>query len=294
MIEKTKIITVNQIPKEFSSSIIIGMATDKYVKFLDDAIIIDTFKETKLSHRDEFHLFIFLEKGNLTLEIDFQRFKIKPFSVTYIHPNQIHRIISLTDVKTSFLAIENENISSEQLQLLEDIAPAQPLMLKNDTSSFVAETISLCLTISKRKDEKLYLKLLKESCNLLVSTVVSQYLGETKSLENFSRFEIITKAFKANLERNFITFKRPTEYAQKLNISTPYLNECVKKATGHPVSYHIQQRIILEAKRLLYHTNKSIKEISIELGYDDYPYFSRLFTKAVGMTALNFRKKNLD
>ena len=48
------------------------------------------------------------------------------------------------------------------------------------------------------------------------------------------------------------------------------------------------------AKRLLYHTDKSVKEIAFELGYDDYPYFSRLFTKSTGMSALTFRNKRHD
>jgi AraC family transcriptional activator of pobA len=84
-------------------------------------------------------------------------------------------------------------------------------------------------------------------------------------------------------------------YAQSLNISTPYLNECVKNTTGFSVSHHIQERIILEAKRLLYHSNKSVKEIATELGYDDYPYFSRLFSQSYGNdSALAFRNKNRD
>ena len=88
--------------------------------------------------------------------------------------------------------------------------------------------------------------------------------------------------------------KSPAEYAKTLNISSAYLNECVKSTTGNSVSYYIQQRIILEAKRLLYHSGKSVKEIAVELGYDDYPYFSRLFSKVTGMTALAFRNKNHD
>ena len=67
-----------------------------------------------------------------------------------------------------------------------------------------------------------------------------------------------------------------------------------KLQPGHPVSYHIHQRIILEAKRLLYHSSKSIKEIAGELGYDDYSYFTRLFVKTTGMTPLAFRTKNLE
>jgi len=71
-------------------------------------------------------------------------------------------------------------------------------------------------------------------------------------------------------------------YADILNISTPYLNECIKNTTGHSISYRIQQRIILEAKRLIYHSDKSIKEIAAELGYDDYSYFTRSFIKITG------------
>jgi YesN/AraC family two-component response regulator len=44
----------------------------------------------------------------------------------------------------------------------------------------------------------------------------------------------------------------------------------------------------------LYHSDTSVKEIATALGYDDYPYFSRLFTKATGTTALTFRNKNRD
>lgn len=116
----------------------------------------------------------------------------------------------------------------------------------------------------------------------------------SKQADTLSRFDLVAKTFKLALEKNFITAKRPADYAQKLNISVHYLNECVKNTTGLPVSYHIQQRVILEAKRLLFHSNKSVKEIAAELGYEDYAYFSRLFNKATGMTALTFRNKNHD
>ena len=56
----------------------------------------------------------------------------------------------------------------------------------------------------------------------------------------------------------------------------------------------IKNRIILEAKRLLYHSDKSVKEIATELGYEDYAYFSRLFAKTTGITALAFRNNKHD
>lgn len=252
------------------------------------------FDNIKQSHRDEYHLFFLQEKGTTTIEIDFNKYTIKPSSVIFIHQNQVHRTLSFENATVSIWAISNENLNAEYLHLLEEIAPAKPLTLKQDTFAVISESVLLNIRISERKNDKLYHSLLKDSCNTLVGLVVSQYLAQTKPIDKLSRFEIITKGFKALLERNFTTAKRPIEYAQQLNISVAYLNECVKNTTGHSVSLHIQQRVILEAKRLLYHSDKSVKEIATELGYDDYPYFSRLFTKVTGMTALTFRNKNHD
>ena len=230
----------------------------------------------------------------MNIEIDFQKHIIKPSSVIFIHQNQVHRTLSFKNATVSIWTISNENINPEYLKLLEDLSPARPLALKAEAFSVISEAVSFSIKLSERKDEKLYHSLLQGSCNTLIGLVISQYLVQSKPIDRLSRFEVVTKAFKELLERNFVTAKRPTEYAQQLNISTNYLNECVKNTTGYSVSHHIQQRVILEAKRLLYHSDISVKEIAAELGYDDYPYFSRLFTKVTGMTALAFRNKNLD
>lgn len=259
-----------------------------------DKSALDTFDEGKQSHRHDSHSFFLLESGTVNAEIDFQKYTITSPSVMYIHPNQVHNTILSENVVVSSLAIANESLNPEYLKLLEDITPAKPLPLNNEMFSVILEAVSLCIKFSERKNSKLYHSLLKDSCNALVALVISQYLEQSKSTDKLSRFEIVTKTFRELLEHNFTGLKRPSGYAQKLNISTPYLNECVKNTTGHSVSYHIQQRIILEPKRLLYHSGTSVKEIATELGYDDYPYFSRLFTKVTGMTALTFRNKNLD
>ncbi len=210
-----------------------------------------------------------------------------------MHPNQVHRILALDSVIVSSWAINNENLNPDYLKLLEAITPAKPLLLPKETFSIISEAVSLCLKFSEFKSDKLYHSLLKDSCNALVALILSRYLKQATSTD-ISRVDTITKAFRELLEREYTAVKRPAAYAHQLNISTPYMNECVKSTTGYSVSHHIQQRVILEAKRLLYHSDKSVKEIAAELGYDDYPYFSRLFTKVTGMTALAFRNKNLD
>jgi len=285
MSKKSTSLPVNAMADTFGAGIAIGKASIKELR---------TFDEAEHAHRDDYHLFFLQEKGTISIEIDFEKHDINPLSVIYIHPDQVHRLGTFENVTVSFWAINNENLSPECLKLLEDITPARPLSLNKETFAIISEAVSLCIKLSERTHEKLHRSLFKDSCNILVTLVASQYLAQYPSSDKLSRFETVTKAFKAALESSFITIRRPKAYAQKLNISTPYLNECIKNATGHSVSYHIQQRIILEAKRLLYHSDKSVKEIAAELGYEDYDYFSRLFTKVTGMTALTFRNKNLD
>lgn len=282
---RKKSIPLNTMADKFGAGIAIGKASIKELR---------TFREAEQSHRDEYHLFFVQEEGSIPIEIDFQEYRIKPSSVGYIHPNQVHRMTAFENMTLSFLAISNENLNPEYLNLLQDIAPARPLLLDKEAFAIISEAVSLCIKLSERKNDKLYQSLLRDSCNTLVALVASQYLEHAKPVDRLSRHEVVTKSFRIALEHDFATIKSPTAYAQKQNLSTPYFNECVKNTTGHSVTHHIQQRVVLEAKRMLYHSDSSVKEIASELGYDDYPYFSRLFAKVTGMTALAFRKKNLE
>lgn len=250
--------------------------------------------ELGISHRHNYHFFLIQETGQTTIELDFSRLNINPFSVIYIHPSQVHSIVNTDQVSMTYLILSSESLNPTYLTLLEELRTKKPLQLDPNKWIMLKNAVNLCLHSFNQKKEHIYWSLVKDNCNALAGFILSEYLEELKPFENLSRFKIITNSFYNLLEENFVKLKRPTAYAQLLNISTTYLNECVKNATGNPVSYHIIQRNILEAKRLLFHSKKSVKEIATDLGYEDYAYFSRLFKKNVGMTALSFRFHNLD
>lgn len=246
------------------------------------------------SERHDRHTFHLLEKGTMTLDIDFQSYHLTAPALLYMHPNQVHRLLTIDQVSVSSWALCDEQLNSQYLNLLGEITPTKPWLLAPDTFSLLSEAVALCLKFSERKTDPLYHLVLKDCCNALVAVVVSHYLNQAKTTHKQTRSVLVSKAFKRALDHQFTTTKRPTEYAQQLAITTAYLNECVTKETGYSVSHHIQQRIILEAKRLLVHSDQSVKEIATLLGYDDYPYFSRLFTKVAGMSALAFRATYRD
>lgn len=93
-----------------------------------------------------------------------------------------------------------------------------------------------------------------------------------------------------SIETNFHQMHSPQEYADMLCINSKTLAGIAKKYLSQTPTSLITNRIIIEAKRELYLTAKSVKEISATLGYQDEFYFSRLFKKKVGCSPGTYRK----
>ena len=98
------------------------------------------------------------------------------------------------------------------------------------------------------------------------------------------------RLFEQLLEQYYKRERFPSFYAEKLNISTNYLNRICKERRSSSVGEIIRDRIIMEAERLLYHTFKTVSEISFELGFDSCSYFITFFKKKHGLSPEEFRK----
>ena len=81
------------------------------------------------------------------------------------------------------------------------------------------------------------------------------------------------------------------KYAGRLNVTPPYLYKIIKQFTGKTPLTWINEAVILEAKKLLCHTEKTINEVAAAVGINDPSYFSRLFKKQTGLTPVAFRDK---
>ncbi|MFY0687455.1 MAG: AraC family transcriptional regulator [Cyclobacteriaceae bacterium] len=81
--------------------------------------------------------------------------------------------------------------------------------------------------------------------------------------------------------------------AGQVHLSPNYLSDYLKSNTGFSAQEHIQRKLIEEAKtRLLSRNGKTINEVAYELGFDNPPYFTRLFKKRVGVTPTEFLSVN--
>lgn len=293
MSKRTNHIPLNPISHAFFGGIHLGAASTEELQALNVELQAKN-EGIAQPHRDDHHFFIVLEHGEACIEVDFVHYTLQQGTIIYIHPGQVHHLLSFHEARIRFLAIDTEHIQENYLSVLQDHIPFIPLQVEAQEVSLLVETLRLCTQFAECKNDKFYFSFLKNGCNAFIGLVLSAYFKEIKQESKSSRYEIVTKAFKTKLEEQFENHKSPTYYAEQQNLSVAYLNECIKNTTGHAVSYHIQQRIVLQAKRMLRYSNQTVKEIAFALGYEDYPYFTRLFKKVVGVSAVAFRNKNSE
>jgi AraC-like DNA-binding protein len=100
--------------------------------------------------------------------------------------------------------------------------------------------------------------------------------------------ELIDKYFESNnAERNGLPSVK--YFAEQCFLSPNYFGDLVKKETGRNPQEYIQSKIIELAKDKLLGSEKSVSEISYELGFQYSQHFNRYFKRYVGKTPSEYR-----
>jgi AraC family transcriptional activator of pobA len=98
-------------------------------------------------------------------------------------------------------------------------------------------------------------------------------------------------AFRALVDRHYRERRPVAHYASTLGVSETHLNRICRSAFRDSALRIIDRRVVLEATRDLTFTVLSVKQIAASLGFDDAAYFSRFFTKYVGLSPIRFRQR---
>ncbi len=245
------------------------------------------------AHRDDYYVFILQECGYSEAIIDFKSVKINGSAVFFILPGQVHHVAESENTSGWFMAIDAVHVGKNYHKIFEELVHHQQgIQVSQEKIDQLIKCVELLSDMFDATDQP-------RMPNPVIHSLVDVYIGMFADLykciiagkgEKSLRPEIITREFRELVCKSFKTLKNPSQYADALSISLSYLNEVVKAVTGFPVSYWIHQEVVLEAKRLLYYSDLSVKQIAFSLGYDDHAYFSRLFSKSCGTSAIRFRK----
>lgn len=129
---------------------------------------------------------------------------------------------------------------------------------------------------------------------LKIFLITASRLKKEQQSEDYNQVEedsmpFILQNLKNFIELHFKTKHSASDYADLLNISSKALAKITKDHFNKTLTNLIAERIVIEAKRELYLTNKAVKEIAYELGYDDEHYFSRFFKNNADVSPQMYR-----
>ncbi|WP_215224963.1 AraC family transcriptional regulator [Echinicola shivajiensis] len=253
--------------------------------------------EITVPHKHDFFLTVLFTKGTGMHEIDFEQYLISPGSVFMLNPGQSHHWELSKDTdgyiffhsKEFFDAVFTENTIYEFPFFYSLLNPSK-LLLKAEDVPYISD---LFQRVYSAKMEESYLRKSKivSLLNLIYIELSSLYLSSSiGELSKPSTYSLHLREFELLIEGHYKKEKSVAAYADMMNMTSRHLNRMTKEAIGKSPSELIVDRVILEAKRLLSHSKTSLSLIAEDLGYDDYAYFSRLFSKRVGMGPSKFQK----
>mgnify|MGYP000137020262 CR=1 FL=1 len=249
-------------------------------------------------HRHDFFEIIWLRTGSGQVRSDLQNFAVCPRTLFFTSPGQVHawelagqcagEIASFTE---EFFAV-----SSDHPGLLAKLpflygGPVPPI---------------LCLTPAEgRRVDRLFRQLHADAAQPLLGrddlvrayltillTLTRQFLEERKPLPSpRATTDLLSRRFRLLLEEKFPELLDVSDYAKRLHVSRTHLNDHLQRETGRSAGELIQDRILLEAKRLLTHTSLTVAQIAYQLGFQDPSYFGRFFRRSAGQTPGEFRDR---
>lgn len=252
--------------------------------------------DTDIPHRDAHFLLMFATDGKFKLNLDFEELAVQAPAMLFVFPDQVHNILEIDEPQGWAISFDPALIDHD-FQLVLEQGFKGPVVLDKQTAFF--EQMVILLDLIEKIQSGIADNYTGRTTHSLLAALLSLIAGriETTTLNQKtkeSRGDIIAQKFNQLLKQNYKNWKQPSQYAAELAVSVSHLNDTVKEITGNSVSTHIQQHSIMEAKRLLYFTDMSVKEIGYALGYDEPVYFNKLFKKLTTLTPIQFRLKFRD
>ena len=143
--------------------------------------------------------------------------------------------------------------------------------------------------IEKSKEEKPGFQGILSGAALHLLGQISSAVQQKDIADDENLTTLIDKArliFRTNIESKI----SPEDIARELNVGYSYFRKAFKAYVGIPPGQYLIQLRIQKAKELLAGSNRSIKQVAIDLNFDSSFYFSKLFKEKTGISPARYRK----
>jgi AraC family transcriptional activator of pobA len=248
-------------------------------------------------HRHDFFEIIWVRHGSGEVWSDFGTHPVRPCTLFFSAPGQVHA--------WKLAAPARGHIASFREEFL-GVTGEDPALL-GKLPFFYGETQVPLLHLDTREAQRVdhvFRQISLEAAELLPGRddLVRSYLTIllTHARQAFGRraagaappaVDLLARRFRLALEEHFATLREVGDYARLLGVSRTHLNDHLQQNLGRTASELIQERVVLEAKRLLLHSAMTVAQVAYRLRFQDPSHFGRFFRRIAGCTPGEFRER---
>ncbi|ASU35881.1 helix-turn-helix domain-containing protein [Mucilaginibacter xinganensis] len=266
---------------------------NKYFRVYNFEGSLPNHSDLLIPHRKDHYLVVFMRQTGRRQWIDMKPYALKENTIYFTGPNNIivkeefERLWSTGIAFTNeFLSLQ-ENAALSKLPLIQNPQNIHELLLTPPDIDFVEDLLAK-ISAEYRRPSEWQQRMLTAHLTVLLTYLSRLYTEQYKDSEP-SADKLLLTGFQERINACFRELREVGDYAALLNISPGHLSEVVKIQSGKPAIKHIHDRQVLEARRLLFHTANSLKEIAFDLGFSDASYFNRFFKRETGLTPAEYR-----
>lgn len=240
---------------------------------------------------------VFWVEGRTTLMHDFREYRLKGKTVVFVNPGQVHSLRRNPEMR---------GVQASFTQEFFDHRSPPPSKLIDLPFFFEPEAVP-CLPVPDTDDhriERVFAEMQREydlarpqaadalrSLLQLLFVRVSRLFAEVHPSPGVSKAAQVARRFLVAVEHHFREDWSVADYARELHLTANHLNDTVREQTGHTAGDIIRRRKLLDAQRLLLHSDLNVAEIAYQLGFPDPSYFSRFFRRMAQRTPAAFREE---
>ena len=246
----------------------------------------ERIKPTIPHKHDAYYEIIFLVDGAGYHTIDEEEYEVNPPVVFHLNPGQIH-FWEFSKIPKGYVCIFRDKFLEELPESKRNLQHIPVCITSGDAIITIESDFDLLY--NEFTSQTPNHDILKSYLNVIILKLRRATVGN--KVRTATMNPVLMK-YKSLIESNFKIQKELSFYAEKLSITKKKLSEICKKEIGRTASSLISERIVMESKRLLKYTDKTISEIAFELDYSDPSYFVKFFKKSTNLTPGEYRTQS--
>ncbi|HEX6450466.1 MAG TPA: helix-turn-helix transcriptional regulator [Trebonia sp.] len=227
--------------------------------------------------RADFHVLATTGSGRGAVTVDFVRHGLEPGTIVWIRPGRVHRWDDIAGVDGTLVLFRPESVphgspGADPLGPVSWRQPGRPALVR------------LAADHLRREYDAVRARPLPGSTAILRALLEVLLLRVSDCAPPPPAGQEAFTAYAAAVEAHYATSREVTWYARRLGYSPRTLSRATREAAGRSAKQYVDDRVVLEAKRLLAHTGITVAECARRAGFDDPANFSKFYRARTGLT----------